>query len=90
MWTKLFWKETFERAVKTFAQTVVATPIGAGILNYSQDAVDVQPLVAALTLGGVAAGLSVLSSLASSLSGAGGKGSPSLVSEEYEAQHSAG
>lgn len=59
IWTKMFWKATAERAIKTAAQTA-ATVIGGNLVNaweldYGQ--------VAGLTLGG--AMLSVLTSIGS-------------------------
>lgn len=59
MFTKLFWRDTIERAVKTFAQSALAT-LGVG-------AVDVVAVnwVGVLSVGGGAAVISVLTSLAS-------------------------
>lgn len=72
MWTLAFWKATAERAVKTFAQSLLAVMAadGFGLLNADW--------VARLSAAGMAAVLSVLSSLASS--GVNGPG-PSLGAE---------
>ena len=67
MWTKIFWKDTAERAIKTFAQSVVGivlllTPtIGIDTLNLNW--------LPILAVGLVSAMLSVLTSIASSLKG---------------------
>lgn len=63
MWTKLFWRDAAERAVKTFAQASIAT-LGVG-------AVDLLATnwVGALTVGGGSAVVSVLTSLASQRAG---------------------
>lgn len=70
MFTKEFWKQTAERFIKTFAQTFIA----AGI-TFSATAGDWQKAGIAAAF---AAGLSVLTSIASI--SIGDKGSPSLVS----------
>jgi len=72
MWTGAFWKAAFERAVKTFAQALVAvmTADGFGLLDADWPA--------RLSAAGMAAVLSLLSSLASA--GAGNPG-PSLANE---------
>lgn len=72
MFTAAFWAAVFERAVKTFAQSLVAA-IGTdatGLLDVNWQA--------ALSIAGLAAVLSVLTSIASA--GTGRKG-PSLGSE---------
>lgn len=73
MWTNSFWKETAERAVKTFAQTLVASGIVVGVAGWDK-------WQAALIASALAAVLSVVTSVASA--GIGDKGSPSLVSEQ--------
>ena len=73
MWTSSFWKATAERAVKTFAQTLVASGIVVGVAGWDK-------WQAALIAAGIAALLSVVTSVASV--GIGEKGTPSLVSEE--------
>jgi hypothetical protein len=72
MWSSLFWKASAERAIKTFAQTLVAL-VGT-------DAADVLVISIgdAVQASVVAAVLSVLTSLASSSKGNPG---PSLTSE---------
>ena len=72
LFTKTFWMETIERAIKTSAQFV----IGAGILGEGIDlfAVDLA------TLGGFALTGAILSALTSLASiGIGSKGSASVV-----------
>lgn len=61
MWTKEFWKQTIERAVKTFAQTVLAL-ISAGSIGIT----DVDWLNV-LNVGGLAALISLLTSVVSGL-----------------------
>lgn len=70
MWTKRFWAQTLERAVKTFAQALVAILTAAAAL----EAVD---WALALSTAGLAALLSVLTSIGSLV--ASPAGSPSLV-----------
>ncbi len=72
LFTKAFWSETIERAVKTSAQFV----IGAGILGEGVDlfTLDWQTVLGFALTGAV---LSVLTSLASI--GIGSKGSASVV-----------
>ncbi len=72
LFTKAFWMETIERAVKTSAQFV----IGAGILGEGADffALD-WAIVGSFALTGAI--LSVLTSLASI--GIGSKGTPSVI-----------
>lgn len=72
MWTQKFWKASVERAVKTFAQTLVAL-VGTN----AADVMDVD-LVDSVQAAAVAAALSVLTSLASSKKGNSG---PSLAGE---------
>ncbi len=70
---KFFWRGCFERAVKTFVQTFVATlGVGAGVV-YTVDSVRGLPWLSALITAGVAAVLSVATSL----------GSPSFVAGNH-------
>lgn len=73
LWSKAFWLDATERAVKTFAQAALAT-FGAG-------AVDIMSVnwVGVLSVGAGAAAVSIFTSLASERVGT--KGSPSLVRE---------
>jgi len=75
MWTARFWLSLLERALKTFAQSLIAIwPLGEnafGLLN-----VDWQ---SSLSVAGLAAVISALTSIASA--GIGPDGSPSLVGE---------
>ena len=73
MWTKDFWIDTIERAVKTFAQAAVAG-IGANAMGV----LDVDWLVV-VSVAGLAAAVSVLTSIASAPLST--KGTASLVSE---------
>jgi hypothetical protein len=75
MFTLAFWKAAGERAVKTFAQTLLAALLAAHTLT---DA----PWVPALSAAGLAAVLSVLTSLISSKVGDAG---PSLAGETLTA-----
>lgn len=69
MWTKTFWKDAIERAIKTFAQTLV-TLLGAG-------AVDLLSVdwVSGLSVAGGAALVSVLTSVGSEHFGTSGTAS---------------
>ncbi|MFB9903450.1 holin [Allokutzneria oryzae] len=71
MWTKLFWLGTLERAIKTFAQAAVAVLAAnsVGLLD--------APWGAAASAAGMAAVLSVLTSIGSAT--VGEHNSPSLV-----------
>lgn len=71
MFTYLFWRLAFERAVKTFAQTLVAlfSASGIGLLD--------APWTTAVSAAGMAAMLSVLTSMASEPWGA--RSTPSLL-----------
>ena len=75
MFTQQFWKDTLERAVATFAQTIIAL-VG---VNYS-DAVTLDWKAIAIT-GLIAAGLSVLKGLAAGYYG--GSNNPSVIEYEY-------
>lgn len=72
MWTAAFWKAAFERAVRTFAQALLAvmTADGFGLLDADW--------TARFSAAGMAAVLSLLTSIGSS--GVGGAG-PSLGTE---------
>jgi hypothetical protein len=76
MFDAQFWKDTAERAVKTFAQALAAVfgADGLGLLN--------APWGTALSTAGMAAVLSVLTSVASA--GAGTQGTASLVRSRSE------
>jgi len=78
MFTYLFWRFTFERAVKTFAQTVTAlfSASGIGLLN--------APWIEVLSVAGMTALLSVLTSIASER--VGEPESPSLVRSDPSAE----
>ena len=73
MFSREFWIDTLERAVKTFAQAAVAV-IGANAVGVT----DIDFAVVA-SVAGLAALLSVLSSIASSASSAGELGNASLA-----------
>lgn len=81
MFTSLFWRLTIERAVKTFAQTLVAlfSINGIGLLN--------APWSTALSAAGMAAMLSVLTSMASEPWGS--RNTPSLLQVTPAAAQSA-
>lgn len=74
MWTWRFWRATAERAVKTFAQGVGGAIVGGAVTPASIG------WKAALAVGGVAAVLSVLSSVGSARV-SGEPDSPSLVAD---------
>lgn len=61
MWSKTFWKDLAERGLKTFAQVLVATltAAGTGLLDTDWGS--------ALAVAGMAAVLSVVTSLASNV-----------------------
>lgn len=69
--TKLFWLGALERALKTFAQTLVALLSGDGLGLLTA------PWGTAASIAGMAAVLSVLTSVGSV--GSGDTGTPSLV-----------
>jgi hypothetical protein len=73
VWTRKFWLDASERAVKTFAQTLVAAMAVGGInllsVGWKQ----------ALTTAGFATALSVLSSVATAQASTGQPDSASLV-----------
>jgi len=69
VFTKEFWKRTAERAIKTFAQAFVATGIVVGATSKEWQAAALAAVIAA--------GLSVVTSIAST--SVGEKGSPSLL-----------
>ena len=75
MWTKRFWLSLVERALKTFAQTLIALwPLGEnafGLLDVDWKS--------SLSVAGLAAAVSALTSIASA--SIGPDGSPSLVGE---------
>jgi Putative lactococcus lactis phage r1t holin len=75
MWTKAFWTATLERSIKTFAQSWAAVLVanGTGILDTAWEA--------GLSVAGMAALLSVLTSVGSAGVGPAG---PSLASESIE------
>ena len=75
MWSSSFWKATAERALKTFAQTMVASGIVADVAGWDK-------WQAALIAAAIAAGLSIITSVASI--GLGDKGTPSLVKDELQ------
>lgn len=76
MWTKEFWIDLLERAIATFAQTVIAL-VG---VNYS-DAVTLDwPAILVASL--IAGGLSVLKGVASSYFGV--TNNPSVVQYHYD------
>ena len=76
MWTMDFWKDAAERAIKTFAQAMVAG-LSAGAVGI----LDV-PWVDVLSVSALVAALSVLTSIASAPFSS--KGTASLVTEvEY-------
>lgn len=81
MFTYLFWRFAFERALKTFLQTLVAllSVNGIGLLD--------APWITALSAAGMAALLSVLTSMASEPLGE--RANPSLLRAAPSAQHSA-
>lgn len=72
MWTKAFWLATLERAVKTFAQALAAVLVasGTGVLD--------TPWTSAFSVAGMAAVLSLLTSVGSAQFGNNG---PSLSTE---------
>jgi hypothetical protein len=71
MWTPRFWKDAVERALKTFAQTLIAL-LGVGGFGIID-----APWFSSLSVAGLAALLSVLSSVASAT--VGEQGTASLV-----------
>jgi hypothetical protein len=73
MFTAAFWAAAFERAVKTFAQALLAT-LAAGPFGVLD-----APWQTAASLAGMAALLSILTSMASSSKGNPG---PSLAGEQ--------
>lgn len=81
MWTADFWRATAERALKTFAQTLVAL-LAAGKLDLIH-----APWIDSLSAAGMATLLSVLTSVAS---GAATGGSPSLTNAEVLPEQDAG
>ncbi|HEX2298284.1 MAG TPA: holin [Pseudonocardiaceae bacterium] len=78
MFTYLFWRFAIERAIKTFAQTLTAlfSAGGIGLLN--------APWIEVLSVAGMTALLSVLTSIASER--VGEPESPSLVRSEPPAE----
>ena len=83
MWSSQYWKETVERATKTFVQTLI--PAVSLTMLTSPDWGDIS---SAVGLSACAAGISVLTSLASTLRGE--PDSPSLIAPSTPAgRHSA-
>ena len=74
MWTKKFWQDSAERSIKTFAQTAVSfLVIGTtGVLDVDWEQI--------ISVSGVAALASILTSIASDHVGT--KGTASLVKDE--------
>ena len=74
MWTRAFWKDSAERSIKTFAQTAVSfLVIGTtGVLEVNWEQI--------VSVSGIAALASVLTSIASDRVGT--KGTASLVKDE--------
>lgn len=84
MWTKAFWREAAERAIKTVAQTEIALLTADAIAPVDALHID---WAAAAGVGAGAALLSVLTSLASWAAPVGEDDSPSLVHLDGPARH---
>ena len=80
MFTKLFWKDAVERAVKTFAQTFLAV-VGVAAPASGTDLINVNYLPVILT-SLLAAGISIVTSVASAA--AAGTDTASLVVDTKE------
>ena len=80
MFTKLFWKDAVERAVKTFAQTFLAV-VGVAAPASGTDLLNVNYLPVILT-SLLAAGISIVTSVASAA--AAGTDTASLVVDTKE------
>lgn len=78
MWTRSWWRAALERAIKTIAQTAIATIAAAVGVNLAGIA-DVD-WVSVASVSGLAGVLSILSSIASTP--VGGNSGPSLGAEE--------
>lgn len=75
MWSKKFWLEALERAVKTFAQTLAGLLIGDAAIDHVY-----ATLSAKVGMAGMAAGISLLTSLAGTQVGA--NNSPAWLPEK--------
>lgn len=78
MFSKSFWKGAVERAIRTFCQTLVAV---VGAAQFDWMSADWQSL---LVTSAVAAGLSVLTSIAAA--NVGDKGTPSVIENSQPVQ----
>lgn len=78
MFTKLFWKDTLERAIKTFAQAFVAvlTASGTGLIDVNW--------YNALSVAGLATVISVFTSIGSA--GVGDEGASAVKLQEGESR----
>lgn len=77
MWSKKFWLEALERAVKTFAQTLVGLIIGDAAIDHVY-----ATITAKLGMAGMAAGVSLLTSIAGTQVGA--NNSPAWLPESED------
>ena len=85
MWTAAFWRDTAERAIKTFSQAlIVAWPISGWVqsmADFSWESGGQQVLTMVITAAGAGL-LSILMSVAGSYTGE--KGTPQIGTETYE------